>query len=227
MSIFISFVLLGILLYFFFLYLFNVAYPHKANQWIALFAAAFFCYHTANAETINYIIARSDSFSTLMIVASLVSYIYLPKLRKLYVFALFMVIGFFVKETGAMVVPLLFFLIVFFEKDLSIGGIFKNFSSKEVWFPALYVIPAGLLAIVMFSFFQQMTPPTWTSGGASTVEYMQTQAFVFVHYFNNFILPMNLSADTDWKIITNPFDDRVLTGVAFILLLLAIAVKHR
>ncbi len=225
LSIFISFVLLGILLYFLFLYIFNAAYPHAANKWIALIAAAFFCYHTANAETINYIIARSDSFSTLMIVASIVSYIYLPKWRKFYIFCMFMVIGFFVKETGAMAVPLLYFLIVFFEKDLSVGGIFKKFFKKEVWYPALYVIPAGLIAIGMFVFFQKMTPETWTSGSEDKWTYIQTQAFVYVHYFNNFVLPVNLSADTDWTLITNPFDDRVLVGITFIIAMLGIAVK--
>lgn len=225
LSIFISFVVLGILLYFLFLYIFNAAYPHAANKWIALIASAFFCYHTTNAETINYVIARSDSFSTLMIVASIVSYIYLPKWRKFYIFCLFMVIGFFVKETGAMAVPLLYFLIIFFERDLSVGKIFKNFLSKDVWQPALYVIPAGLIAIIMFIFFQKMTPETWTPGGTSTLEYMQTQTFVFIHYFNNFILPVNLTADTDWQVITNPFDDRVLAGITFILVMLGIAVK--
>ena len=31
-----------------------------------------------------------------------------------------------------------------------------------------------------------------------------------------FFLPVNLSADTDWKAVTNPFDDRVIAGVIFI-----------
>lgn len=225
LSIFISYVILGILLYLMFLYIFNVAYPHAANKWIALIAVSFFCYHTANAETINYIIARSDSFSTLMIVAGIVSYIYLPKWRKFHLFALFMAVGFFVKETGAMIVPLLYFLIVFFEKDMGVDTIFQKLFKKDVWQPALYVIPTGILAILLFKFYQSMRPPTFTPGGGDLLPYLQTQAFVYVHYFNNFILPVNLSADTDWTIISNPFDDRVLTGILFILVLLAIAVK--
>jgi tetratricopeptide (TPR) repeat protein len=46
---------------------------------------------------------------------------------------------------------------------------------------------------------------------------------VIVHYVNNFFLPFNLSADTDWKLITNPFDDRVIIGVLFIIGLISLA----
>src|ERR1051325_2132913 len=85
-SIFISYVLLGILLFFFVLKLFNEAKPHPWNKFIALFATAFFWLHTANAETINFIIAVSDSFSTLMILLSFVVYQSKPAWRKFYLY---------------------------------------------------------------------------------------------------------------------------------------------
>lgn len=221
LSIFISYVILGILLYFFFLYIFQMALENKANKILAVIAAAFFCYHTANAETINYIIARSDSFSTLMIIASLVTYFYFPQWRKFYLFTVFMVIGFFVKEPAVMIVPLLFIFILLFESKLSY---WESIIRPKEWVkPLLVVAPIALIAVLLFAFSRQMTPKTWTSGGLDTLGYIRTQAFVVVHYFNNFFLPFNLSADTDWKVLANPFDDRVIIGVLFILTLLGIA----
>ena len=45
-------------------------------------AAAWFGLHTTNAESVNYLSARSDILSGFAVVASVVILIYLPKLRK-------------------------------------------------------------------------------------------------------------------------------------------------
>jgi hypothetical protein len=42
---------------------------------VALLAVSWYLLHPANAETINYIIARSDSLSTLLVVVSFVFFI--------------------------------------------------------------------------------------------------------------------------------------------------------
>src|SRR3989304_2429227 len=68
LSIFISFVLLGIFLFMMIYKIFNMSVEHKWNKYFALFATGFFMLHTANAETINYIIQRAESFSTLMVI---------------------------------------------------------------------------------------------------------------------------------------------------------------
>lgn len=223
LSIFISFVILGILLYFFFLYIFEMALANKANKIFALFAAAWFCYHTANAETINYIIARSDSFSTLMIIAAFVAFIYLPTWRKFYLYAIFMIVGFFVKEPAVMLVPLLFIFLLLFEQKV---GYWHAITHPQEWAkPLIAAGPLAIIAILLFAWSRFQTPDTWTSGGFDTLAYIRTQAFVLVHYFNNFYLPFNLSADTDWKVITNPFDDRVIIGVIFLVALIVIAFK--
>jgi protein O-mannosyl-transferase len=46
-----------------------------------------------------------------------------------------------------------------------------------------------------------------------------------LHYFASFFLPLNLSADTDWEPITNAADTRVLVGLAFIALMLVVAIR--
>ena len=70
----------------------DLSFEHRLNPLIALFTTAFYGLHTANAETVNYICARTDSFSTLCVVASLVLYQY-PKTRKLHLYLLTLILG--------------------------------------------------------------------------------------------------------------------------------------
>jgi len=48
---------------------------------------------------------------------------------------------------------------------------------------------------------------------------------VMVHYVTNYFLPLNLSADTDWGLIQDWHDDRVIIGVAFIIFTLYLAYR--
>ena len=217
-TIFTSFLLLGILLVLFFLQIFNTVSKHSSNPYFAVFGASFFLLHAANAETINYIIARSDSFSTLMIVLAFVLYQYSRFAQKTFLFLLPIVVGFFVKEPAVMFGPLLLLYMLEFEWD----GKLNDLPLKKI---LLFVLPAFVLGAFLFLYAQSNTPETWTSGGGDRWYYLQTQFFVVVHYVNNFILPLNLSADTDWTLLKNPFDDRVLIGVIFILFTLFIAYK--
>ncbi|MBX7181787.1 MAG: hypothetical protein K1X82_06730, partial [Bacteroidia bacterium] len=218
MSIFSSFLLLGLLLVLFFLKIFDTVSPNSSNKYFAVFGASFFLLHAANAETINYIIARSDSFSTLMIILALVLFQYSTFSRTYYLFLIPVIIGFFVKEPAIMVGPLLLLYIIEFEWD----GSMKNLPFKSI---LVRVLPAIVLGIGLFLFAKANTPTTWTSGGGDRLQYLQTQTFVLVHYLNNFILPLNLSADTDWVLIKNPADDRVLIGVLVIIAALVLAWK--
>ncbi len=222
-SIFICYVLLGVLLYFLFLKLFNESVEHKWNKYFALFGAAFFSMHAANAETVNYIIARSDSFSTLMIVLSLIIYLYKPSWRKKCIYLIPILIGFFVKEPTIMIAPLLLIYILLYVKTLPILKWFSINGIKEGVSAAFTLIPLFILAALLFMLSKSMISSTYTPGGASRYEYILSQPFVIVHYFNNFLIPLNLSADTDWMPIANIFDDRVLIGSLFIFSMVAIA----
>src|SRR5262249_41109425 len=51
--------------------LLDSAQPHSRNQWLALFAVSWYALHTANAETVNYIIARSEILSALGVILAL------------------------------------------------------------------------------------------------------------------------------------------------------------
>ena len=74
LSMFLVFVLQGVLMFFMFLKIFSVSYKHEWTKFIVLFATAWYMFHPGNAETINYIIARSDSFSTFFVILGLVCY---------------------------------------------------------------------------------------------------------------------------------------------------------
>ncbi len=214
-SVFCSYILLLIMLFFLFRKIFNLVQERLSNKWIALFAAAFYGLHPSNAETINYIIARSDSFSTLMVIIGINIYLYYPKKRQYQLYLLPMIIGFFVKEPAIMLVPLIFVYELIFNKTDYTGTKYKkawkNFSKA-----LLAVLPGMAIALGLFILSRQMTPDTWTPTNISRMDYLITQPFVIVHYFNNFILPVNLVADTDWKAITNYYDDRVFIGIIFI-----------
>jgi tetratricopeptide (TPR) repeat protein len=219
-NIFLCFLILGILCYFIFLHLLQNSLKNCQNTNFALFATAWFLLHTANAETINYIIARSDSFSTLTIALSFVLYFYFPKSHKFYLYFIPSLLGFFVKELTMMFIPLLGVYKLLFEQKLSVkqwfsGKLFTVF--KQVSLPLL-------LSITLFLFSRTKTPTHWDSGGAGMLQYLFTQPFVMFHYAYNFVLPINLVVDSDWNII--PYsDDRVLAGLLFVLCLLIVAYK--
>lgn len=220
-SIFISFILTGLLFFLLVSKLLSLTGDSPYNNWMALFVTGWFWLHPANAETINYIIARGDSFSTLCIVLSFVLYIKLPSLQKYYLYLLPMIIGFFVKEPAIMFVPLLFFYKLFFEQQMSLretiskpGKAFKSFIPL--------VIPL-LIALGLFVFSRRMAPDTWVPGGYDRWRYLFTQPYVILHYFNNFLLPLNLVVDTDWTLAPSYTDEKVIIGLVFVAVLLVLA----
>jgi len=199
------------------------------NRWIslgALFSAGWFALHTTNAETINYICARSDSYSTLAIVASLLLYIS-PIGKKYYLYLITMVIGIWTKQTGVMFFPILFVYIILFEED----DFFKNFKKnikKNSIATLRKITPAGILATTLFIFNQYYLTPNSTNSTNQSVtrfEYISTQFFVIKHYLSNFILPINLSADPDISIIKPWYSLKILAGLLIVGILIWIMIK--
>ncbi|MEI6816583.1 MAG: tetratricopeptide repeat protein [Bacteroidota bacterium] len=219
LSTFIWYVFQCVLLFFIFLKIFNLAKKHDWNPYLALFAASLYSVHTANAETVNYIISRSDTLSTFAVILSMFLYLYSPFCKRTYLYAIPFLLGIFIKETSAMFPFLLLVYIYLFETKATDSLAIKAINSlKKIVLPLL-------LAIFLIVFVLSHISSNWEPGGINRFDYLKTETFVMVHYFNTFFFPFNLSADTDWKAITNIFDDRVLIGTAFILALLFIAFK--
>ncbi|WP_028580973.1 tetratricopeptide repeat protein [Desulfogranum japonicum] len=241
LSIFLSYLILGVLLYYFFKHIFDISFKDRWNNWFALFTTAFFMQHTANAETINYIIMRSDSFSTLMIVASFILYLY-PKTRVFRLHYLTFLVGLGTKETGLIFVPLLILYILLFEENMPLWGplqIIKNFKKNAHLIKKS--APILFFGILVFSLIRKVTRqqsllPTGDADTARSLldlpswhldiswDYFVTQWYIIAHYIGNFIIPLDLSVDTDFSLITNYWDRKVWLSLGLILILLSIAV---
>lgn len=201
----------------------------KEYKWIgitSLFATAWFALHAANAETINYICARSDSFSTLCIVASLLLFIH-PKSRKWHLYLITMIIGIWTKQTGVMFFPILFIYVLLFEEHTLITD-FKKDTLQKLIIIFKKVGPAGIIAISLFLFNHNYLTPETTDSTNYTVtrfEYISTQWYVIIHYLGNFILPINLSADPDIAIIKPWYSIKILSGLLIIAGMVFIMIK--
>jgi tetratricopeptide (TPR) repeat protein len=218
LSTFIWHILLVVMLFFVYRRLMNDAFKHHWVNYIALFTAGLFAIHTANAETINYVISRSDVLSTFCIVASFLIYIAYPEKRKWFLYCIPAIIGVFAKETVLVLIILLFFYILLFEKKLSIADMFKLKNFKAVWNAMVMLLP--ILILVLIVQIYTLTRITAIPGISNPAGYYWlTQTYVWLHYFGSFFLPINLSADTDLNVITTIADRRILIGLVFVIAL--------
>lgn len=195
------------------------------KQYVYLFAVSVFALHTVNAETINYIISRSDLLSTLCIFASFTLYVLKPQLRKYYLYILPAILGVMAKETIATLPILIFFYVLLFEKNMDLRKIFKRENLKVALLIFTSLLPL-ILSIAALQYYTLSMAVNLSDGVSNPFfPYWRTQTYVWLHYFMSYFLPFNLSADTDISIISNPFDTRIISGVVFIIALLAAIIK--
>ncbi len=195
------------------------ARPDHDNRWLALLVTAAYALHPANAETVNYIIARSEILSTLGVVLALVLFARGGAARRYHLYLIPAVAAVLGKETGAMFAPLLFLYVVFFERDVSLREMFRP---REIVAALRATWPSFLVCSVsVYTAIRMAT--TYTPGGTSRWQYLLTEPFVVIHYARSLFLPISLSADTQWPLVADPLDARVLIGVAFLATSLALA----
>lgn len=212
---------------FLFFFLCKIADRTIASPWnplFALFGMTLYGVHTANAETLNYISARSDSMSTCWVIIALVTFTEWPRLRKWGLSLLPWLIACLFKQTAIVFPALAFLYVLFFEKKQSLSSLFQPSTAKQTWLELLRT--TGLLwisGLAFFYFIRSMEPPSYSPGGSSVYQYMITQPFVMLHYFFTFFLPLQLTADTDWTTLTSAIDDRFFVGILFILGAISVA----
>ena len=212
LSTFILFLAQGACMYFLYLGIFRTSFRHEWNRYAALFAVAWYLLHPAGAETINYIIARSDSLSTLFVILSFVLFIHSPVCRRLHLYLLPLAVGCLAKPIAAVFAPLLLAYVCLFEENPSWADPFRK------------TLPSFAFCLVLLAFIGKMEPLTWVPGGASRYHYVITQPYVILRYFFMFFFPLTLSADTDWKPLASVADVRFVAGSLFVAALLFIAV---
>lgn len=232
LSTFILFVLQGILMFFLFLRVFDLSWKQDINRVIAMLAVAWYLLHPANAETINYVIARSDSLSTLLIICALVAFTYSPVCRKWRLYLVPVALAILAKPVAAIFPVLFLAYLLLIGNDIderaawpatalpAADSSISSFIIHRSSFYARAAAPAFLLCALLLIFVGKMTPATWASGGPAFFNYVITQPYVILHYFVTFFLPIHLSADTDWKPLTSVADLRFIFGCLFIVGLL-------
>ncbi len=225
-SIFFWYLVQTVLLFFMFRKIMDLSLEHPWNPAFALLTTAFYALHTANAETINYVIARSDSFSTLCVVASLVLYQNRVS-RRYHLYLITFLIGLYTKQPALMFVPLLFLYVLLLEPGAQVRdlGVFRW---PRVRASLLASAPSFLVGVPLFLINQvYLTPSTTVSSNTEVtrLDYLLTQAYVMVHYLGNFVLPIRLSADPDFKVIQRWDDPRIVFGIFVIALLVSVAFR--
>ena len=177
---------------------------------LAWVATAFFVMHTVLAETVNYPSARSDALSTLFLLIALTVYACLPTLRRYQLHLIPAFLAVTAKEQAAVYPVLLAGYLVLFEyRDL--WKLPLNNKFKRVVSFIFNLAPAALVSGFGFWLTQHMAPQ-WVTGGSSRWDYAVTQLWVVLSYQIKFLFPLNLSADTDWTLITYYGDERVIAG---------------
>lgn len=220
LSVFILFMVQGILMYFLYLRIFNLAEEHAGNRFLALFAAGWYLLHPANAETINYMLARSDSISTLFVVLAFVLFLYSPLCRKWHLYLIPVALGGLTKPTAVMFGPLLFAYVLLFEGEIDLRKPFSKESSARLISSVKTASIALLFCACLFAFIRSMDSPHWVPGGTSRFQYLITQPYVVLHYVITFFLPITLSADTDWTTLKTVLDVRFFIGLASLVIFL-------
>lgn len=224
LSTFILFMIQGLFMYFLYLRVFNLSYRNSWNNFVALFTTAWYMLHPANAETINYILARSDSLSTLFVVLAFVLFMYSPFCRRWHLYLIPVALGSLTKPTAVMFGPLLLVYILLFEEKTALEDLPKKNNFGQFISAVKTASPALIFCVFLFLFTRIMEPETWTPGGTSRFYYLITQPYVLLHYFTTFFLPISLSADTDCTTLKSLMDIRFFIGFSFVLILFFTAV---
>ena len=220
--IFAEFALLAVLLFFFFRHVFRLAGSGQSCDWAALFGAALFTFHTASAETINYVIARSDSFTTLCVVASFVLYQYESGWRR-HLGLVFYVVGILAKPTTLMYAPLLALHLLILPAPSLLVRSERPDARSKLGDSVIGSGPYFAIGLLLFLVMRSMFSATWSVSNLEAMDYVRTQPYVFWLYVKAFFLPIGLTADTDLTAIPSWSNPRVLFGLAVIVASLALA----
>ncbi|MEP6914373.1 MAG: tetratricopeptide repeat protein [Acidobacteriota bacterium] len=209
--------LLGVLLVLFYHRVLREA-DAAVSVYVPIVAAALFCVHTANTETMNLISARSELLSVLGVVGSFVVYLEYPQWRRTGLHLLPMVLGSLAKVHAVMYAPLLFAYVFMFWNDQAPARRRWQEAFRATW-------PSFAVAAVVYLLIRLMDGPQWTMGGGSRIAYAWTQPFVWLHYARLFVLPAGLTADSDWQTLPVWYDTRAMAGLAFIVALITVVLR--
>lgn len=185
------------------------------NQWIALFAVAWYGVHPAMAETVNYVIQRGDVYSTLGVVCALTLFVCAPKLRRFGLYLVPFVLAVLSKPPALIFPALLFVYIWLFEEEDRPGKWLRSIRR---------CVPAFVTAALLAALSVAMTPKEFNPGRFSASAYRLAQPLVALRFFRTFWLPDSLTADTDHRPAPHFFGDGAWLGFLFVLAIVSLAI---
>jgi tetratricopeptide (TPR) repeat protein len=222
LSMFLLFLLQGVLIFLLISKILETTADTNYNFSIAACAAGWYLVHPAIAETVNYVIARSDMLSTFFLMAGFICYQYFPKQRRYYFYLIPVIIGSLAKPPAVLFAPLLALYILFFEEQVGLLEVFNKENRNKLIKLIKQVTIPFICCLFLYVFIAKMTPSSWVPGGLSRWNYLITEPFVIFHYFTTFFLPTELSADSDWTTLNSIMDIRFLIGSLFIITLVTV-----
>jgi tetratricopeptide (TPR) repeat protein len=161
--------------------------------------------HPLCAETVNYVVQRSDLYVTLGCCAGILLYA-----RRSNLWPLPFIVAVFSKPTAIVFPGQLLAWQVLVERRL-------NWRS---------LVLAGVLLIAMCGVQHALTPKSFTGEGPERWSYWRTQPWIAGYYFLTVFCPRWLVADTDWTTFAAS-DPRVYLGLLFLLGVVVAIVKTR
>jgi Flp pilus assembly protein TadD len=199
-----------------------------ADAWAAL-AAAWYLLHPVCAETVCYVIARSDIFSTLAVLTGIALWCRGGRVRRFHLYLVPVALGIFAKATTVMFLPLLALWVVFVQGEAAPGPESEArprslFGSRvRVLELARVLWPSAIVCVGGFGLMRAMEAAHFEPGGQDYWGYVTTQPFVYFHYFTQWLLPFHLSADSDWTVFRSKLQSEAVMGYLFVAALLGCA----
>ncbi|WP_299246653.1 tetratricopeptide repeat protein [uncultured Aquimarina sp.] len=220
---FILFILQGVLLFFFLHKTLELTTTNINTFYISAGVSLWYMLHPVMAETVNYVIARSDLQATFFVVLTFFFYQYWPLAKKYHLYLIPFILGTLAKPIAIMFAPLLFCYILLFEHNLSFFDLFSKKSFSKILMVIKQSLPAFATSILLYLFILKMTPETYTTGSSNTFNYLITQPWVISYYFGSLFLPIHLSADTDWSPLQSIWSYEFFLSLFVLLSLITIA----
>ena len=172
------------------------------DPWVAAIATSIYALHPVCAETVNYIVQRGDLLSTLGVVTAVVIFARWPAHRRFGWYLIPFAAAALVKPP-ALVTPALLAAYLWIVQA-SRGSVGHSKPPSMLW----SITPSVAVALVMAWWLAHMTPPTATTGASDAARYLWTQPFIALRYFAMFFVPVGLSADNDWALVSGAADRR-------------------